>query len=395
MAAMTDLETLTRNVEALRCLFPALTNKVYMNFGAQGVMAKRTLAAIPDSYKLVQEKGPLSMKMFGWLSDELRQTRREIAEEFAAPAETIALTQNTTDGCNIGMWGVKWRSGDDLLLTDAEHPGVVAAAFQLAKRERLTLGFCPVTLVSPEQVIENFKKRVTSKTKLVVLSHVLWNTGEILPLDEIIEVCHKKGALVLVDGAQSAGVLDLQLDKSKADMYAMSGHKWIGAPDGLGALYVSKEALLKVEPIFVGWRGSTFNHEGEPTGWETGSVRFEGSTAPFALLSPFRTALKIRREHGTAAERYSMLLSHSTKLWEALATVDNVKRTCNTPPAAGLVSFTVKGKSHKEVCEQLESRNIILRTIPKPDCIRASIHYFTGDTDRNKLIEALRQITAS
>jgi L-cysteine/cystine lyase len=392
---MKESETLTRNVEQLRCLFPALTNKVYMNFGAQGVMAKRTLAAIQESYKLVQEKGPLSMKMFGWLTDELRQTRRELAAELSVEPQTIALTQNTTDGCNIAMWGVKWRSGDDLLLTDAEHPGVVAAAFQLAKRERLTLGFCPVTLLAPEQIIENFKKRITSKTKLVVLSHILWNTGETLPLDEIIEVCHRKGALVLVDGAQSAGVLDLQLDKSKADMYAMSGHKWIGAPDGLGALYVSNEALLKIEPIFVGWRGSTFNHEGEPTGWEPGAVRFEGSTAPFALLSPFRTALKIRREHGTAAERYKMIVSNATKLWQALGTVDNVKRQSSTAPTAGLVSFTVAGKSHKEVCEQLESRNIMLRTIPKPNCLRASIHYFTGETDCNKLVEALRQITAS
>jgi L-cysteine/cystine lyase len=365
-----------------------------MNFGAQGVLAQETLDAINQSYNFIQENGPLSGKMFGWLTEEIRSTRHEFAEEFSCAPEHIAITQSTTDGCNIVLWGLPWQEGEGLLMTDAEHSGVFAAVAQVAKRHNLDLGIIPVAGRSDQEILDALDHKLTGKSRLFVFSHILWTTGQTLPVREIIDLCHSRGVLALVDGAQSAGVLDLNLPASGADFCALTGHKWLGGPEGVGALFVTAEGLSRIEPTFVGWRSCKVDAQGIPSGWEEGAARFEVATAPIPLLGAMRKALAIRRRHGTAGQRFQLVLDNAARLSQALSELPQVQCLSGKTPASGLVSFTVEGASHRHLCQELENRQIIVRTIPRPDLIRTSVHYFTAEDEIKQLVAALADLTS-
>ena len=116
------------SVDAFRQQFPALQNKAYFNYGGQGPMPKVALEAIAHAYQKIQQSGPFSGSAYAWVTQETEHTRRAIAQELHVAPETITLTENVSAGCNIAIWGMDWRLGDHLLLTDCEHHSVIAAA---------------------------------------------------------------------------------------------------------------------------------------------------------------------------------------------------------------------------------------------------------------------------
>ena len=135
---------------------------------------------------------------------------------YLVTAKTIALTENVTSSCNIVLWGIEWEAGDEILLTDAEHPGVVATAQEIARRFGVKLVTCPIMETTNQgDPVAVIKAYLSPHSRLVVISHILWNTGQVLPLKEIVTICHqnqgKKPTEVLVDGAQSAGSMPLDL----------------------------------------------------------------------------------------------------------------------------------------------------------------------------------------
>ena len=114
--------------------FPGLINKSYFNFGGQGTMPEAALKAITLTHKYIQQVGPFSGKINSWLTDKVNLLREAIATELGTTAETITLTENVTAGCNIALWGVDWRQGDRILMTDCEHPGIIATVREISRR---------------------------------------------------------------------------------------------------------------------------------------------------------------------------------------------------------------------------------------------------------------------
>src|SRR6185295_18887636 len=133
---MTGNNLLDFGLAAQRKKFPALSNMHYLNFGAQGTLPRSSIDAIKSSYEYVQDHGPLSATMFGWLVEEGLRAKEMLSEEFGGDAQFYALTQNTTEGCNIVLWGLDWQPGDVILTTDSEHNGVMKAIYQLCKRNK-------------------------------------------------------------------------------------------------------------------------------------------------------------------------------------------------------------------------------------------------------------------
>jgi L-cysteine/cystine lyase len=373
--------------------FPALSNKAYFNFGGQGTLPQEALDQIMASYKQVQTEGPWSSAAYRWLLDETDKTRRALSQQLGAPPELLALTQNATEGCNIAMWGVDWRPGDHLLLTDGEHMSIIATAKQIAARMHVELTYCPLTNLSAEECVDSVRKNLRPRTRLFVLSHILWNTGQVLPLEDIVDDCHEKEVPVLVDGAQSAGVLPLNVLDSKADFYAITGHKWFCGPEGVGALYVSEERLPDLQPTFSGWRGIRTDQNGQIIGLEEGAIRFETATAPFPLLSGLRKAIEIHDRWGNPSERYEQIIKQASRLKSGLSSIDGVQ--CNKfSQESGLVAFAIPAIPSATAVKRLESGNIILRSIPYPDCLRASVHYFTSDEEIDALVAAAKELAA-
>jgi L-cysteine/cystine lyase len=366
-------------------IFPALANKRYFNYGGQGTMPQSALDAVANAYKLVQEKGPFSAAIFHWTLDELASTRRAIDAELGGGANCWALTSNVTEGCNMVMWGLDWQSGDHILLTDSEHNGVVAAAENLAKRQQLQVDYFAVAEKSDDEILDALRKAMTPRTKLVAYSHVLWNTGQLLPVREMVDIIAKAGAQSLVDGAQSAGVVSIDLSKTTIDYYCITGHKWMCGPEGVGALYIRSDRLTELHPTFVGWRTDMT----APPGGVDGS-RFEVATTAIPLLAGFRSALAEHQSFGVSQAREEVILKKVRRLRDGLQSVPNMRIIAAQDVRSGLTSFAIEGAKHSKLVADLEADNFMVRTIPTPDCIRASIHYFTSDEDIDALVQRIR-----
>ncbi|AFZ10315.1 Cysteine desulfurase [Oscillatoria nigro-viridis PCC 7112] len=401
--------------------FPALANKAYFNYGGQGPLPEPALDAIYQAYKRVQLGGPFSGEVGAWVVQEAMLTRRAIASELTVPPETIALTEDVTVGCNIALWGIDWKAGDHLLLSDCEHHGIVASVMELQRRFNIEVSICPLAATLNEgDPVAVIADSLRPNTRLLVISHILWNTGQVLPLAEIVKVCHEppltppcqgggqeefsliKGGgqeelpaknhkvRVLVDAAQSVGVLPLNLIESGVDFYAFTGHKWWCGPEGLGGLYVSAEALADLHPVFIGWRGIVTDANAKVLGWKPGSQRYEIATSAYPLYGGLRSAIALQHEWGTIEERYAEICRLSKYLWERLSVLPDVECLRKSAPEAGLVSFRLtNGMPHNKLVNLLEKQGIMVRTILNPDCVRACVHYFTTEAEIDKLVGAI------
>ena len=194
----------------------------------------------------------------GFLAELSQATRAIIASELGVMSDVITLTENVTVGCNIVLWEVDWQPGDQILISDAEHPGVIATIKELKRRFPIEIDICPIVETlnqgDPVTVTAQF---LQPNTRLLLVSHILRNTGQVLPLADIVKLCHHQQpepVRVLVDAAQSVGLLPLNLAELAVDFYAFTGHKWWCGPEGVGGLYVSPENLAKLSPTFIGWR---------------------------------------------------------------------------------------------------------------------------------------------
>lgn len=397
---MTGIYPASTRLEHHRQQFPALANKAYFNYGGQGTLPQASLAAIQQAYDYIQRHGPFSNGVNDWIVQEAHQTRKAIASLLTAPTETISITEDVTVGCNIAMWGIDWQAGDHMLLTDCEHPGIIAMAQEIARRFKVEVSTCPImATLNQGYPTEVIAQHLQPRTRLVVLSHLLWNTGQVLPLREIVEACrnHSTGKYVvrvLADAAQSVGSLPLNLTELGVDFYAFTGHKWLCGPEGIGGLYIRPDALESLSPTFVGWRGIVTGEAGKPIGWKPDARRFEVATSAYPLYAGLREAIATHQQWGTPQERFKQICQMSEYLWQRLSQLDTVRCLRTSSPQAGLVSFVLtNGQLHKQLVQSLEQQGVMLRTILNPDCVRACVHYFTSQTEIDQLVEAIGSLT--
>ena len=246
----------------MRTLCPALSNKTYFNYGGQGPLPTPALQAITGAWEQIQELGPFTGAVWPFVEQTTGRLRQHLARWFGVPPHRLAFTENVTSGCVLPLWGLPWHPGDELLIGDCEHPGVVAACRELARRQGLQLATLPVADLrgtpsdTEARVLERLQQRLTPATRLVVLSHLLWNTGQLMPITAVARQLagHSRHPWLLVDGAQSLGCIPVEQAADAADIYACTGHKWCCGPEGLGAVALSDRVLEQAQPTLIGWR---------------------------------------------------------------------------------------------------------------------------------------------
>jgi L-cysteine/cystine lyase len=320
--------------------------------------------------------------------------------ELGVPADTITLTEDVTVGCNIPLWGWPWQPGDHLLLSDCEHPGVVAAVQEIGRRYGVSYSLCPLMeTVNGGDAVAVIAQHLQPQTRLLVISHIFWNTGQVLPMKAITQLCHDQPqpVRVVVDAAQSVGAMPLNLTDLGVDFYAFTGHKWWCGPAGLGGLYVSPAALDTIHPTFIGWRSITTDAAANPTGWKPNGQRFEVATSDYPLYAGLQTAIAHQNAWGTAIERHQRLTQLSQRLWQQLGEIPYIRPVRQTPPDSGLVSFWLLREGepcptwHRQLVEALEAQGIFLRTLLSPNCVRACVHYLTLEAEVDQLIDQIQQ----
>jgi L-cysteine/cystine lyase len=372
-------------------------NKFYFNFGGQGILPKMAFDAIVETYEYLQENGPFSLKANAWVNQQVAELRTVIAQELGVTADTITLTENVTEGCNIALWGIDWQAGDEIVISDCEHPGVLAIVQEIARRFKVEVRTFPIlNTLNEGDPVAILQQYLQPQTRLVIISHLLWNTGQILPLTEMVQVCHqysqsRSQIQVLVDAAQSVGSLPINLMASEVDFYAFTGHKWWCGPAGVGGLYISSEAQKTLNPSFIGWRGIDVSSQGKILGWKEGGERFEVATFSCPLYQGLKSAIITHQQWGNSEKRYQQICQLSAYLWQELSNISGVKCLKSSPPQAGLVSFQLTDNiSHHRFVQTLEKQGFMLRTLANPDCIRACVHYFTIPSEIEHLITTIR-----
>jgi L-cysteine/cystine lyase len=353
-------------------------------------MPQAALDAILAAYQTIQSQGPFGLKTNEWVAREANLTRQTIGSELGVMADAIALTENVTMGCNIALWGIDWQPGDRILLSDCEHPGVIASIKEICRRFQVSVDLFPLlaTLNSGDSVAV-ITAHLQPQTRMVVFSHVLWNTGQVVPVAEIAAAIRQypsaRPIQILIDAAQSVGLLPLKLDELGVDFYAFTGHKWWCGAEGVGGLYIAPAARESLHPTFIGWRSLDYDRPNLPLIGD--SRQYEVATSAYPLYCGLRAAIETHQAWGSAIDRYSKIVSLATYLWQGLQQIPGITCLSQSAPQSGLVSFQVDTRNHAKLVQSLEQHNFYLRTIVDPDCIRACTHYFTTTAEIERLIE--------
>ena len=390
---------------AFRDFCPALLNKTYFNYGGQGPLPTPTLEAMTNSWRRIQELGPFTTDVWPYIGAEVNSTRRRLAQLCGVGPHRLALSENVTTGCVLPLWGLPFEEGDRLLISDCEHPGVVAACVELARRENLEIDTLPVQQFRGDAgstdagVLNELEQALRPTTRLVVLSHLLWNTGQVMPIAKVAEQLgsHNRQPFLLVDAAQSFGQIPIADAAAAADIYAFTGHKWACGPEGLGGVALSERVLAEGQPTVIGWRSLQDESKADLSSTDPfhhDSRRFEVATSCVPLLAGLRCSLDLLEQEGSADQRLDSIRRRSAALWQALQGIDGITTLLTSPPASGLVSFQIAGdRNPGDWVQKLGQQGIWIRDLADPSCLRACTHVCTATDELDALITELQTST--
>lgn len=389
---MSDTEKITMIREAI----PATQNKVYFNTGSVGPISAITSDRIRQGDTLELQEGRATMAGFMATLQTKTDLRQAFADLVKASVEEIALTHHTTDGMNIVAHGLSWQSGDEIITTNLEHPGGLLPLYVLRQRFGVIVKVIDLPAhISPAEVVTRLEAAITPRTRLLAMSHVAWNTGMRMPMAEITAMARQHHVLTLFDGAQAVGAIPLDLPASGVDFYAMSGQKWLGGPEGTGALFVRRENLNLLAPTFVGYVSMDPIGRHDWTGYflpQPDARRFEVGTVYRPAIGAMLANLTWLREQVGWEWIHARIAALHDYSRAALAATPGVTVISPPGPQAGLVVFNLDGYDPARVMLKLDDEDIILRFISEPYALRISTGFYNSEADVDRLIAALRAI---
>ena len=263
---------------AVRAALPAVEAGIYLNAGSVGPLPAETARAMADLEAWELRTGRAHVDYFEEFLARMDEARGATAAVLGTDVDAIALNHSTTDGMNQAIAALDWRPGDRAVSSQLEHAGGVGPLHALHARLGVDLALVDAgTGGDDEATLAAFDAAITPGTRLVALAHVSPMTGALLPVTQIAELAHARGALVVVDGAQAAGAIPVDLPATGADFYAIPAHKWLLGPEGMGALAVGPGIVERLYPGAAGsYSFEAFDPRGEVSFW-TDARRFDAS----------------------------------------------------------------------------------------------------------------------
>ncbi len=390
---MTDL-THIPHVQQIRQAMPATTRQIYLNTGTFGPLPEPAMQAIQAYFEKQYQQGRIGADAFEAMGNTYNSARSSVARLMHANDGEIALTDNTGEGLNIISFGLDWREGDEVITTNHEHISALAPLYQLRDRYGIVIRMADIGPVAERPVEAAIAELITPRTRLIVLSHVAWTTGAVLNVGAVAALGRERGIPVLVDGAQSAGAIPIDVQALGVDFYAIPMQKWLCGPDGTGALYTRRESLHYINCTYVGYF-SIKHEEDVEYALNDSALRFElggRQTAAIAGQTAVLDWLEQTVGHEWLFERISSLNAYAC---QALQTIPGLTMLTPQPGASGLVSFTLAGQDVTTVVEQLrEKHNILTRSIPSMKSLRISTGFYNTEEEIDTVVKALRQMMA-
>jgi len=214
------------HVQLIRQQMPATTSRIYLNTGTFGPLPICAIQAMQERIQYEWQNGRLGAEAFERMTAAYNDARTSVARLLNADVQEIALTDNTGEGMNIISFGTPWRAGDEVITTNHEHISALAPLYQIRDRYGVVIRQADLGEQADRPALEAISELVTPRTRLIVLSHVTWTTGAVLDIRAVSRMGRERGIPVLVDGAQSAGAIPIDVKALDVDFYAIPMQKW-------------------------------------------------------------------------------------------------------------------------------------------------------------------------
>lgn len=375
--------------ETIRRAFVPSEEIVNLNSGGVSSHPIKVMNAV-QNYTVMSNKAP-SYYMWRVLEKQREEIRSQLAGIAACTPEEIAINRNTTEGLGTVFHGVNLKAGDEVVHSNFVYPNMIQSLKMKSKREGWVLKEAKLSLPSTDAkaLVDAYVSAFTSKTRLVLIEHVVNWTGQVMPVAEIAREARKRNILVVVDGAHSFGQFPFSIPDLGCDFFATSLHKWLCAPFGTGMLYVNKARIAELWPLFP---------SPEP---ESEDIRkFEAlGTRNIPLELGISEAANFHMEiDGT--RKFQRLLYLRNYWVNALKNTPKIKfhSPDKEPFMSALVTVSIDGKSGADIANFLqESFKIHVTSIKVEgiDGIRVTPNIYTGLDDLNKLVTALKRLAQS
>ena len=324
--------------------------------------------------------------------NEMREKVREKLAKYAGVAkDELVLTRNTTESMNIIIQGIKLEEGDEILRTNLEYPNIIQALDMRERRfgTKVRIVDVPIHPISQDEIVEKVIGAVNKKTKVILISHMVFLNGQVFPVKEVCKKAREMGIETIVDGAHSFSHVDMDVSEIGCDYYASSLHKWLGAPLGNGLLYVKKGNAERLWPLY-----------GDTAYEDDNIMKLEHlGTRPCSDQNGIIPAVDFNLEIGK--EEKTKRLKFLQMRW-ATELKDHKNIILNTPlgqgQSFGIANVGVKSLQPSELADKLFDEHDIF-TVPIDDDrgirgIRVSPNLYSTTEDIDKFIEAMLTIAA-
>ena len=356
------------NIDNIKKEFPIFNNKVqnndlvYLDSANSSQKPLVVIDRIYDFYTKEFSNVGRSVHYLAVAATNLYENTRISVQKYinAKDKNEIVFTKGATEAINLvaSTFGQKYlKDGDEVLLTELEHHSNYVPWHYLRKSRGIKIEFAEVN-EDGEVTLENIKKKITSKTKIIALTHLSNVTGAILPVKEIIELAHSKNIPVLIDGCQSAPHLKLDMQDLDCDFYAISCHKMYG-PTGLGILYAKKKWLEELPP-YQGGGGMIGEVKKEGITYGNLPNKYEAGTMATAQVIAFGESIKFLNKIGI-----NNIIKHEQELieygQELLRKNNSVKLVGNPKKKGAVLSFTIDGIHPHDIATILDEDGVAIR----------------------------------
>ena len=356
------------NIENIKSQFPIFSKKingkplVYLDSSNSSQKPHSVINRLNDFYKnefsnIGRSIHSLSVNA----TNKFDETRMSVKNFINANSkDEIIFTKNATESINLvaSTFGQKYiKKGDEILITDLEHHSNYVPWHYLRENKGAVIKFAPIN-DEGDIIISEFEKLITTKTKIIAITHLSNVTGTIVPVKEIIDIAHKKNIPVLVDGCQSAPHIKIDVKDLDCDFYAISCHKVYG-PTGVGILY-AKQKWLEELPPYIGGGGMISEVKKNEISYAPLPEKYEAGTMPTAEVVAFNESIKFMQSIGI-----ENLVNHEKELTyyalEKLKKINSVNIIGSPKNKASVISFTIKGVHPHDIATILDEDGVAIR----------------------------------
>lgn len=382
----------------LRAETPVTKRHAYMNCGWSGPLSNAVADAMRERVELETSLGPETGGVMNESASALSSELRAAAETLlGATPGSVAITANTTQGMNLALNGVGAGAGDVVVTTSVEHGGGIIPVYRLREASGVEMRIVPITAEdSAQTVVDRFAEAIDGRTRAVVLSEISYSTGQVLPVAEIARMAHAHEALVIADAAQTAGQAPIDVQALDVDAYAITTHKWLCGPDGMGMLYVRPERVGAIEPVMLGLGEAVqFDTAGSFALDASRVSKFEVSTRSGPLMAGALAAIRQHLDSGPEAvwERVRGLGRAALSRFERIPGV-KIESSLRAETQSGLFLFSVNGVDPEVVMGRLREGGVIGRRTKNGDSLRLCFHVYNTDEEIERAAELVESCIA-